>query len=161
MPPVTRRSFIELALALGATTAFADPFAKPSRMQWHERRDLYPEGVASGDPDDNSVLLWTRRPPTGTRQPNYWKLAEDESFARVVATAKAPISKESDWTCRVLVGGLKPARVYWYRFTDGEGSGSRVGRTITRPLLTIPDRYALHLSAARMPIRARRTPTGA
>ena len=24
----------------------------------------------------------------------------------------------SDWTCRVLVGGLKPAREYWYRFTD-------------------------------------------
>ena len=30
--------------------------------QWPERRDLYPEGVASGDPDPNSVILWTRRP---------------------------------------------------------------------------------------------------
>ena len=44
-----------------------------------------------------------------------------------------PVSKESDWTCRVLVGGLKPARVYWYRFTDRQGSGSRIGRTITAP----------------------------
>ena len=33
----------------------------------------------------------------------------------------------------MLVGGLKPSRVYWYRFTDAEGSGSRVGRTITAP----------------------------
>ena len=33
----------------------------------------------------------------------------------------------------MLVGRLKPARVYWYRFTDGEGNGSRVGRTITAP----------------------------
>jgi alkaline phosphatase D len=33
----------------------------------------------------------------------------------------------------VLVGGLKPAQVYWYRFTDPEGSGSRLGRTITAP----------------------------
>ena len=134
MPPITRRSFIELALALGATTAFADRFAKPSRMPSHERRDLYPEGVASGDPDDNSVLLWTRCPQIGVEAAELnLEVSEEESFRRVVATAKAPISKESDWTCRVLVGGLKPARVYWYRFTDGNGFGSRVGRTITAP----------------------------
>ena len=54
-------------------------------------------------------------------------------FTRVVATAAAPVSAASDWTCRVLVGGLKPSRVYWYRFTDPEGFGSRVGRTITAP----------------------------
>jgi alkaline phosphatase D len=139
MPPVTRRSFIELALALGATTAFADLFAKPSRMQWHERRDLYPEGVASGDPDDNSVLLWTRCPQIGIEVAELnLEVSEEESFQRVVATAKAPISQESDWTCRVLVGGLKPARVYWYRFTDGNGSGSRTGRTITAPAADDP-----------------------
>jgi alkaline phosphatase D len=34
----------------------------------------------------------------------------------------------------VLVGGLKPGRVYWYRFTDQAGFGSRIGRTITAPL---------------------------
>ena len=27
----------------------------------------------------------------------------------------------------------QPARVYWYRFTDGEGNGSRIGRTLTAP----------------------------
>ena len=43
------------------------------------------------------------------------------------------ISAASDWTCRILVGGLKPSRVYWYRFTDSEGFGSRIGRTITAP----------------------------
>src|ERR1700722_19066150 len=139
MPPVTRRSFIELALALGATTAFADPFANPSRMRWHERRDLYPEGVASGDPDDKSVLLWTRCPQIGVEAAELnLEVSEEESFRRVVATAKAPISKESDWTCRVLVGGLKPARVYWYRFTDGNGFGSRTGRTITAPAANDP-----------------------
>jgi alkaline phosphatase D len=61
------------------------------------------------------------------------EVAEDEKFARVVATAMARVSAASDWTCRVLVGGLKPNRVYWYRFTDQEGFGSRVGRTATAP----------------------------
>jgi len=33
----------------------------------------------------------------------------------------------------VLVGGLAPAREYFYRFADANGDGSRVGRTITAP----------------------------
>ena len=66
------------------------------------------------------------------------EVAEDDAFRRVVANASAPVSPESDWTTRVLVGHLKPARVYWYRFTDGEGKGSRVGRTITAPLTNDP-----------------------
>jgi alkaline phosphatase D len=140
MAHITRRSFIELAIALGATTVWADPFGTQSRIQWHERRDLYPEGVASGDPDDNSVLLWTRRPPAGFDPVDSLnvEVAEDESFRQVVATATAPISKESDWTCRVLVGGLKPSRIYWYRFTDRKGFGSRLGRTITAPAADDP-----------------------
>src|SRR5205085_2736496 len=55
------------------------------------------------------------------------------SFRHVVASESVPISEASDWTCRVLVGGLKSTQVYWYRFTDAQGFGSRVGRTITAP----------------------------
>ena len=131
---ITRRSFLAMAAAVGATAAWGTPFGAKSRLPWHERRDLFPEGVASGDPDSNSVLLWTRRPPTGTNDVAQLivEIAEDENFSRVVAAA-APISAASDWTCRVLVGGLKPSHVYWYRFTDSEGFGSRIGRTLTAP----------------------------
>jgi alkaline phosphatase D len=143
MPSVTRRSFLQMAAALGATAAWGNPFRSKSSIAWRERRDLFPEGVASGDPDSNSVLLWTRRPPTDKSGNNSAlkldvikldvEVAEDEQFSRVVAAAAAPVSAASDWTCRVLVGGLKPSRVYWYRFTDSEGLGSRLGRTITAP----------------------------
>jgi alkaline phosphatase D len=123
-----------MAAVIGASAAWGNPFAAPSRMQWRERRDLYPEGVASGDPDSHSVLLWTRRTPTVPRPSRLTvEVAKDESFQRVVATSTAPISEAADWTCRVLVGRLKPAKIYWYRFTDSEGFGSRVGRTITAP----------------------------
>jgi alkaline phosphatase D len=135
MTAITRRSFIEMAIALGATAAWGQPFATRSNVPWHERRDFYPEGVASGDPESDSVLLWTRRPPIDRNVVQKLKVevAEDEAFTRVVATADAPISESSDWTCRVLAGGLKPSRVYWYRFTDTQGNGSRIGRTITAP----------------------------
>ena len=135
MTGMTRRAFLELAAALGATGACGRLTACPSRIARQERRDCFPEGVASGDPESDSVLLWTRCPPKDGQAVDrlYVEVAEDESFTRVVATAKAPISEASDWTCRVLAGGLKPARVYWYRFTDSQGNGSRVGRTITAP----------------------------
>ena len=97
----------------------------PSRVHYRERRDLYPEGVASGDPDEHSVLLWTRRPFDDGRlvaRLNV-ELAEDDRFQKVVARARAKVSAASDWTCRVLVGGLLPAREYWYRFVDADGFG--------------------------------------
>jgi alkaline phosphatase D len=124
-----------MAAAIGATAAWGDPLGSKSRVAWRERRELFPEGVASGDPDSTSVLLWTRRPPSGGKAAAKLnvEVAEDERFASVVATAVAPVSVASDWTCRVLVGGLKASHVYWYRFSDSEGSGSRVGRTITAP----------------------------
>jgi alkaline phosphatase D len=135
MTVMTRRAFLELAAALGAAAAWGRTMEFRSSIAWQERRDFFPEGVASGDPESDSVLLWTRRPPKDGQAVEKLtvEVAEDEAFTRVVATAKAPISEASDWTCRVLAGGLKPARVYWYRFTDPQGNGSRVGRTITAP----------------------------
>ena len=135
MTTITRRSFMQMATALGATAAWGQRSATRSNISWHERRDFYPEGVASGDPESDSVLLWTRRPPkdNSVMDKLHVELAEDESFTRVVASAEAPVSEASDWTCRVLAGGLKPARIYWYRFTDASGYGSRVGRSITAP----------------------------
>src|SRR3954466_5499279 len=130
---LSRRELIQAAAAMGASLAWGDA-ARASRVRWTEKRAHYPEGVASGDPDPSSVILWTRRPfDQGGRHLLTVEVAEDEAFRRVVAQAPAPVLASADWTARVLVGGLKPARIYWYRFTDAEGNGSRIGRTITAP----------------------------
>jgi alkaline phosphatase D len=135
---INRRSFLKTAAAIGASLAWVEP-ARASRVEWRERRDLYPEGVASGDPDAHSVILWTRRPFTeGTRHLLTVEVAEDEAFRRVIAHAQAPVSRAADWTARVLIGGLEPSHTYFYRFTDSDGNGSRVGRTITAPLANDP-----------------------
>src|SRR4051794_35415 len=119
MGTTTRRHFLEMAFWMGASAAWGSAVPKASLTNWRERRDLYPEGVASGDPDKSSVLLWTRLAPTDSPAKALTvEVAEDELFRNVIATQTAAISAESDWTCRVLVGGLRPAHVYWYRFTD-------------------------------------------
>lgn len=101
-------------------------------MKWRERRDLFPEGVASGDPDDKNVILWTRAGDASVGK-LFVEVAEDENFRKIVTTATAPVSQAADGTCRVLAGGLKSAHVYRFRFMAPDGSGSRIGRTITAP----------------------------
>jgi alkaline phosphatase D len=134
MRQVTRRQFIAAAAALSATPVWASPKSARSRVTSDERRDLYPEGVASGDPQPDSVLLWTRRPlDTGTESRLVIEVAQDDAFKQIIASASATVSAAADWTCRALVGNLKPASVYWYRFTDETGFTSRIGRTITAP----------------------------
>ena len=45
----------------------------------------------------------------------------------------AEVTADTEWTCRFMAAGLTPATEYWYRFTDADGNGSRVGRTLTSP----------------------------
>jgi alkaline phosphatase D len=136
---VTRREFIRLAAAMGATVAWGGARVEASRTRWVERRDLFAEGVASGDPAPDSVLVWTRASGGAeTAVPLTLEMAEDATFTRVVATASARALASADHTCRVLVAGLRPATTYWYRFSDEQGRGSRVGRTRTAPAADDP-----------------------
>ena len=135
MGRINRREFLRQASQCGAVVLWSSSVGRASDVTCQERRDLFPQGVASGDPDPQSVILWTRRPPLGQAAAKLRvEIAEDPDFRRVIGKKDAPISAETDWTCRVLVAGLKPRKVYWYRFTDEHGFGSRVGRTITAPL---------------------------
>ena len=132
---LTRRKFAEAAAAAGAVLAFGTGSA--AAPAWRERRDLYPQGVASGDPAPDSVLLWTRRQPAGGDPRAAYLLtvevAKDQAFHDVVVRGKAEVIADTDWTCRFMAAGLRPATEYWYRFTDADGNGSRVGRTLTAP----------------------------
>jgi alkaline phosphatase D len=135
MKRISRREMLATATAMGASLAWGRPIPWPSDLSPRERRDLYPQGVASGDPDAGSVVLWTRRPPAGdsTAATLTVEVATDPAFRRVVATVKAPLSAGDDWTARVLAAGLHPSQEYWYRFIDEHGFASRVGRTLTAP----------------------------
>ncbi len=133
--PITRREAVKLATALGASLAWPSAFLRPWSRPIRERGDLYPQGVASGDPRPDSVLLWTRRPPESGAAPLQLtvEVADDPDFAHLVSRAQTTVSADADWTCRVLAAGLQSGRVYWYRFVDPRGFASRVGRTMTAP----------------------------
>jgi alkaline phosphatase D len=92
-------------------------------------------GVASGDPLQDRLVLWTRVTPKGAPAlvPVSWEVAEDAAFARIVAKGAAQASAGRDYTVKVDAGGLKPGREYHYRFRCG-AAVSAVGRSRTLPV---------------------------
>jgi len=134
MPAVHRREVIATALALSAAWVVAGP-ARATGRRVRQRPSAFPQGVASADPTPHSVILWTRHAPEGGRsgRPLTVQMAEDPGFERVVAETSVIPQLDSDWTCRVLVEGLKSGSAYWYRFVEDTGGASRTGRTFTAP----------------------------
>lgn len=98
-------------------------------------------GVASGDPLDDRVILWTRLAPEpfaadggmpDADVPVRWEVATDGGFGDVVAEGEAVATPALGHSVHVDATGLEPATTYWYRFIVGDHV-SPVGRTRTLP----------------------------
>ncbi|MFF3760697.1 alkaline phosphatase D family protein [Streptomyces sp. NPDC002185] len=138
-PAPTRRSVVKAAAATAAVAPVLLGAASPALADTGAPAFLH--GVASGDPLPDGVLLWTRVTPTPEAVPGSglgpdvqvgWELAEDRSFARVVASGTTTASAASDHTVKADVRGLRPATAYWFRFTSGTAA-SPAARTRTAP----------------------------
>lgn len=94
----------------------------------------FPQGVASGDPQPDSVMLWTRAEPAVAGEIELLlQVSGSEDFSRVIIEEKITALADNDYTVRAHISGLKPARHYYYRFLATAGGDSRVGRTMTAP----------------------------
>ena len=123
---ITRRSVLEGGLAgLGL---LALPFAARAAAP------AFTHGVASGDPKQSSVMLWTRYLPTdgGVARVGV-EVAHDPGFRRIVGRRSGAATPDNDHTVKIAATGLEPGRWYHYRFRGPDGSTSPVGRTRTLP----------------------------
>ncbi len=121
---VTRRTTLAAISATAAVAAF------PGLAEG--KTEVFRHGVASGDPDATSVVLWTRvTVPTPLEVD--WELASDPSFARVVRQGRVTAGPERDFTIKVLAEGLEPGGRYFYRFRAA-GAMSPIGQTRTLPV---------------------------
>lgn len=95
----------------------------------------FTHGVASGDPLQDRVILWTRVLP-GSGQPETldvnWEMATDQRFNNIVATGLTQTGPARDFTVKVDASGLDAGQSYFYRFS-AEGVTSVTGRTRTLP----------------------------
>ncbi|MCE7997923.1 MAG: twin-arginine translocation signal domain-containing protein [Rhodobiaceae bacterium] len=137
MDKLNRRDFLKgfagLAGCFVATAGLAvsPVFAEEVRVNIGR----FPQGLASGDPQPDAVLLWTRAVPdmpAGTVD-LICQMSTDETFSSVVVETPIAVTADSDFTARVFVEGLTPDTRYFYRFIANGEAGAHTGRTRTAP----------------------------
>lgn len=104
---------------------------------WPVSEQLFGLGVASGEPDASSVVLWTRLLPSASTPllrplEVHWELAHDAQFRQILRQGDAMASPDGGHSVHVLAQGLEAGRWYYYRF-HCQGQTSATGRTRTAP----------------------------
>ena len=101
----------------------------------------FPQGVASGDPRADSVVVWTRATlaaggadTSSGAIPVRVQIATDASFNKLLTDEPVTAAEANDHTIRVLITGLASGTNYYYRFVAGQDSVT--GRTRTAPAAT-------------------------
>ncbi|HEX5048095.1 MAG TPA: PhoD-like phosphatase N-terminal domain-containing protein, partial [Gammaproteobacteria bacterium] len=133
----SRRKVLGAGLGLATVGALRARAARAAELSTNP----FTLGIASGYPEPNAVVLWTRLAPEplapGGGMPNApvaveWEIAEDDAFRKIRRKGTAYATPDWAHSVHVEATGLEPARDYWYRFTSG-GARSPVGRTRTAP----------------------------
>ena len=141
---LSRRALHQRALALAlAPWLGAAAQAQPGTGSAHGgprwQTDPFALGVASGQPQPDSVVLWTRLRVSDADEalkvqslPVLCEVFADEAMRQPVRQWRVQTDASRAHSVHVLASGLQPGRHYWYRFVCGSAS-SPVGRTRTSP----------------------------
>ncbi|HCG7091556.1 alkaline phosphatase D family protein [Vibrio parahaemolyticus] len=92
----------------------------------------FEHGVASGDPTQAQVIIWTRVTTAASYVDVSWQVASDMEFSNVVQSGVFTTDTGRDFTVKVDVQNLNANSQYYYRFMVGEMM-SEVGQTQTLP----------------------------
>lgn len=134
---VSRRHFLYGGAAAGAGLMLPldvlDADAAGARKVPLARAGGFATGVMSGDPSPRAMTFWARLDDQERDVVRVeLEVARDPDFRRVVLRRLVPTRRVRDHTVKVRVGGLKPDRRYFYRFST-KTTTSDVGRTQTAP----------------------------
>lgn len=131
---ITRRSVLGAA---GAGLGLAGLNAAIAR---DSNSPVFTHGVASGDPQQARIILWTRviNPADKSHMiSGTWQISTDEDFANIANQGSFKTGPRSDFTVKVDADGLQPNSSYYYRFLVGDVS-SPTGKTKTLPIGATP-----------------------
>lgn len=135
-PELNRRRFLQVAATSSAIAAAPRALAQEERSHV-----VFQHSVASGDPTESAVIIWTRVTPQPDATPGSgigpavevrWEVATDVDFQQIIASGSLSTGAERDHTVKVDVQGLSPNAHYFYRF-HALGQTSRTGHTRTAP----------------------------
>ena len=134
---IDRRRALALFGLGGAGMAGEAVAATPKSL--HAGPARFDHGVASGDPLQDRVILWTRVTAPGAKAPVgvRWDVATDPAFKTIVKQGQATADAARDHTVKVDVTGLKPNTDYFYRFRQAV-NGKPVGKAVGGRTRTLP-----------------------
>lgn len=141
-----RRFLVATGLTLGALALRGYPVQAAAPAH-------FTHGVASGDPLQDRVILWTRvLPGSGLAQTIavQWEVAADEGFEQIVAQGQSSTGPERDYTVKVDATGLLAGSQYFYRFI-AQGEHSPVGHSRTLPAIGVEALQLAVLSCSNFP----------
>jgi len=129
-----RRNFLKLGSFIGVSTAALGLAACNDNGDNGNAGATFPQGVASGDPKPESIMLWCRAVPKDGADTTQLRLqfSEQENFSSLLVNVELSADSQWDYTLRHKVEGLKAGTTYYYRFIAGADS-SPTGRTKTAP----------------------------
>ncbi|WP_029789415.1 alkaline phosphatase D family protein [Vibrio harveyi] len=107
-------------------------------------------GVASGDPTQTQVIIWTRVTTAASYVDVTWQVSRSEDFSTVEQSGTFTTDTSQDFTVKVDVQNLNPSTQYYYRFMVGETT-SIVGMTQTLPEGTVDKASMAVVSCANYP----------
>ena len=70
-------------------------------------------GVASGDPQPESVVLWTALEAVTQPQTVVWELSNEPDFTRILTSGSTTTSQDLGGTVKVIAGGLEAGQTYY------------------------------------------------
>ncbi|MEO0440796.1 MAG: alkaline phosphatase D family protein [Pseudomonadota bacterium] len=92
----------------------------------------FTHGVASGEPSQNSVLLWTRFVSTADSKLTV-EVARSADFSNAKTVGEVTALASRDHIAKFVVSDLQPDQWYFFRFVAPNGQTSMTGRTRTLP----------------------------
>jgi alkaline phosphatase D len=107
-------------------------FIEETSNLYHQNLKPFYHGVASGDPLQDRVILWTRVTPEDSSAivTVKWEISTSPDFSPIIRTDSLATSAAKDFTVKVDVIGLQPGTKYFYHF-KALGATSETGETKT------------------------------
>lgn len=137
---IKRRNFLKNSLLATGGVLFASNFIScitddddiidtiPPNLE----ENNFNEGVASFDPTNSQVIIWTRYTTTKTSVSILWQLSRDKSFTDIVRQSIVTTDESRDYTLAIEIKDLDENEQFYYRFVNIEDeTTSPVGETLT------------------------------
>lgn len=140
---LNRRLFTSFLASLSALPIVGLSSCAGAKQLSSFKENPFTLGVASGDPDHEGMVLWTKLAPKPLQLDSgmpinafvevSWEVASDENMKSIIQSGTALATPHLGHSVHVETKGLDPDRWYWYRFNVGQYE-SIIGRTRTMPL---------------------------